>query len=91
MEAGFLTLPYAVHLPRTPFLPPSSWQSLIHSSRPRLTVPAGHLFPMWSTFLFQIKDSLFFDQHCNLNLASSFIAAVLTLTSMCCFTTPCLK
>ena len=55
MEAGFLPIPYAVCLPRTPLLPPSSWQSLIHSSRPRLTIPVGHVFPMWSTFLFQTK------------------------------------
>ncbi|KAG5205101.1 hypothetical protein JEQ12_019546 [Ovis aries] len=36
----------------------------------------------------EIKDSLSFDQRYNVNLASSFIAAVLTLTSTCCFTTP---
>ena len=76
MEAGFLTLAYAVRLPRMPFLPPSSWQSLIRSSRPRLTIPAGHLFPMWSTFLFQIKGSLFFDRHCNTHLVSSFTAVI---------------
>lgn len=91
MEAGFLTLAYADRLPRTPFLPPSPWLSLIRSSRPRLTIPAGHLFHMWSTFLFQIKGNLFFDRHCNTNLVSSSTAAVLTLVSTCCFTTLRLK
>lgn len=50
MAAGFLVLAYAVLLPRMTFLPPSPWQSLIHSLRSRSTIIFRKAFPTWSTF-----------------------------------------